>query len=96
MIAEERHKILEEVMKDFSLSNPQEGTSKLTPPKSEAQNEPDHPPVKIEGIKDLRILQSMLHKRFTGKSDELNTFLDQIQNAYNLCHPAIHITSHNL
>ena len=47
---------------------------------SSLEDEPD------EGIKDLKLLQSMIHKRFTGKTEELNTFLDQIHNAYQLCH----------
>lgn len=44
----------------------------------------------VEGIKDLKLLQSMISKRFTGKTEELNSFLDQINNAYLLCDSKLH------
>ena len=31
----------------------------------------------------------MIHKHFTGKSEELHTFLDQIHNVYNMCHSSL-------
>ena len=43
-----------------------------------------------EGIKDLKLLQNMIYKRFTGKPEELNTFLDQTNNAHKLCDPSLH------
>lgn len=38
-----------------------------------------------EGIKDLKLLHSMITKRFTGKPEDLQVFLDQINNARELC-----------
>ena len=40
------------------------------------------------GIKDLKLLLSMIHKRFTGNPEDLRTFLDQTHNANELCHPS--------
>lgn len=46
--------------------------------------------VKFQGIRDLKLLLSMIHHRFTGKPENLRTFLDQTHNAYELCDPDLH------
>ena len=77
---EAREKYMAECLKNF----------RFTPfKKAESSTSHDHTGDDFNGIKDLKLLLSMIHKRFTGNPTDLRTFLDQTHNAYELCHPTL-------
>lgn len=51
----------------------------------ESGNEPDN---ESNTTKDLKLLQNILRKRFTGNEADLRTFLDQAHYANEICHPS--------
>lgn len=78
MEQEAKERYLAECLKNFKFdptSDLQQQTVKIEPMGND-----------YTGIKDLKLLLSMIHKRFTGKAEDLRVFLDQTHNAYELCH----------
>jgi hypothetical protein len=79
-----REEYLSECLENFKfypqLSNPQRKTGDARRPVKRETEEDEN-----EGIRDLKLLHSMITKRFNGKPEDLQIFLDQINNANELC-----------